>query len=205
MGWGDCGTDSEGRPIGYVFPATCDHPGCNEEIDRGLSYACGDMHGTTFAGCEGYFCEKHRQNTVIISADEVETAYETVCDSCARQLLASGEWVEDIEEGLIVRNFNLITHLRRQREFSLTTFGPGYSTGRILDHIRKELTEIESAPKDLEEWIDLIMLACDGAWRAGYSPEQITGMLERKLTKNEQRDWPDWREADPNKAIEHIK
>lgn len=45
MGWGNCGRDRRGRPIGYMFPATCDHPDCLEEIDRGLSFACGDMHG----------------------------------------------------------------------------------------------------------------------------------------------------------------
>jgi len=59
MGWADCGTDSEGRPIGYAFPATCDHPGCDTKIDRGLSYACGNMHGNTNFGCEGYFCTEH--------------------------------------------------------------------------------------------------------------------------------------------------
>src|SRR5690242_1453939 len=59
MGWGDCGTDSKGRPIGYVHEATCDHPGCEEKIDRGLAYACGGMHGTGEGGCEGYFCYKH--------------------------------------------------------------------------------------------------------------------------------------------------
>lgn len=59
MGWGNCGTDSKGRPIGYVFEATCDHPGCTAEIDRGLSYACGGMHGQNDGDCEGYFCGKH--------------------------------------------------------------------------------------------------------------------------------------------------
>ena len=34
MGWGNCGTDSQGRPIGYIFEAICDHPGCKEKIDR---------------------------------------------------------------------------------------------------------------------------------------------------------------------------
>lgn len=63
MGWGNCGTDSKGRPIGYVHAATCDHPGCDAKIDRGLSYACGQMHGEGGAkfdhGCEGYFCGQH--------------------------------------------------------------------------------------------------------------------------------------------------
>lgn len=59
MGWANCGKDSKGRPIGYAHAATCDEPGCEKEIDRGLSYACGNMHGETEYGCEKYFCEKH--------------------------------------------------------------------------------------------------------------------------------------------------
>lgn len=59
MGWSSCGTDSTGRPIGYAHPATCDHPGCDITIDRGLSYACGGEHGETEYSCEGYFCRHH--------------------------------------------------------------------------------------------------------------------------------------------------
>lgn len=59
MGWGNCGVDSIGRPIGYVHPATCDHDGCEAVIDRGLSYACGGMHGDGTCSCEKYFCSKH--------------------------------------------------------------------------------------------------------------------------------------------------
>lgn len=44
MGWADCGVDSNGRSIGYAFDAICDHPECSEQIDLGLSYACGGMH-----------------------------------------------------------------------------------------------------------------------------------------------------------------
>lgn len=61
MGWANCGEDKNGRPIGYAHEATCDHPGCEEEIDRGLAYACGGMHGDN-DGCEGYFCEEHRSH-----------------------------------------------------------------------------------------------------------------------------------------------
>jgi len=63
MGWANCGFDSKGRPIGYAHAATCDHPGCDVKIDRGLAYACGQMHGEGGAkydeGCEGYFCPAH--------------------------------------------------------------------------------------------------------------------------------------------------
>ena len=58
MGWAYCGTDSRGRDIGYGIRATCDHPGCSAEIDRGLGYACGGMHGDS-GGCEKYFCPEH--------------------------------------------------------------------------------------------------------------------------------------------------
>ena len=63
MGWAHCGTDSEGRYIGYAIVATCDEPGCEAEIDRGLAYACGGMHGDGGLkgdwGCEKYFCPEH--------------------------------------------------------------------------------------------------------------------------------------------------
>lgn len=59
MGWAYCGTDSNGRDIGYGVEATCDHPGCNEIIDRGLAYACGGWHGETEYACEKYFCGEH--------------------------------------------------------------------------------------------------------------------------------------------------
>lgn len=98
MGWGDCGEDSKGRPIGYVHEATCDHPGCDKKIDRGLSYACGDMHGETEYGCEKYFCSEHRENIV-----EDEGDFNHICDGCKKELIDSGEWVEHPEEGTIIR------------------------------------------------------------------------------------------------------
>jgi hypothetical protein len=60
MGWGRCGTDSRGRPIGYYYAARCDEPGCRAKIDRGLAYVCGGMHGGDENGCGEYFCSEHR-------------------------------------------------------------------------------------------------------------------------------------------------
>lgn len=99
----------------------------------------------------------------------------------------------------------LIAHLVRQRAFSERTFGPGARTFGVLDHIRKELREIEDKPSDLSEWIDVVILAFDGAWRAGHTPEAIVAELLRKQTKNEARQWPDWRTAPADKAIEHVR
>ena len=99
----------------------------------------------------------------------------------------------------------LIAHLYRQRAWSRATFGPGMRTKGVCDHIRKELREIEESPGDLEEWVDVVLLALDGAWRCGATPEEIAAKIAAKQSKNELRDWPDWRTQDPDKAIEHVR
>ena len=99
---------------------------------------------------------------------------------------------------------DLIQHIERQREFSINTFGPGERAAGIVAHIRSELSEIEKAPDDVEEWIDVVMLALDGAWRAGHSSQDIANALTAKLVKNENRNWPDWRNYREGEAIEHI-
>lgn len=102
--------------------------------------------------------------------------------------------------------FDLIEHIKRQIEFSKKTYGPGNRWDGVTDHIEKELYEIRVAEgSDLVEWIDVIILAIDGAWRAGFQPEEIVAALVAKQTKNESRKWPDWRTAEPGKAIEHIR
>jgi SOS-response transcriptional repressor LexA len=110
-----------------------------------------------------------------------------------------------IPDGPGVDCVDLVDHLRRQQEFSRRTFGPGRNTAALLDHIRKELVEIEAAPTDLIEWIDVVLLALDGAWRAGWSPEEIAAALEAKQALNETRKWPDWRTAEPGRAIQHVE
>lgn len=107
--------------------------------------------------------------------------------------------------------YPLIAHLVRQIAFSQRAFGPGLRTGGILDHIAKELKEVAEKPHDLNEWIDVAMLALDGAWRHanrdGVTNEeiaqQVVDTLQAKLAKNEKRDWPDWRLLGEDKAIEH--
>lgn len=96
-------------------------------------------------------------------------------------------------------------HLQHQREWSEATFGPGPRAKGVIDHIRKELCEIEADPGDLAEWIDVATLALDGAWRSGHSPDQTIAQIIAKQAKNERREWPDWRTADPDAAIEHVR
>jgi hypothetical protein len=104
-----------------------------------------------------------------------------------------------------IETFDMLAFLRRQRVFSEKAFGPAFRYKGIKKHIEKELDEIEREPFDLEEWIDVVLLALDGAWRSGHTPEQILSMLEFKLTKNEGRDWPDYRTLGEDEAIEHIE
>lgn len=108
----------------------------------------------------------------------------------------------------MIRNgavFNLIEHLYRQREWSELTFGPGDRTSGTIDHIRKELIEIEADPHDLEEWIDVILLALDAAWRLGNTPEEVAHAIATKQSINEHREWPDWRTIPTDKAVEHVR
>lgn len=102
-------------------------------------------------------------------------------------------------------HFDFAAHLAHQAKWSESTFGPGARTAGVCDHIRKELLEIEADPLDLKEWVDVVILALDGAWRCGGSPQQIIDGIVAKQAKNEGRNWPDWRTADPTKAIEHLR
>jgi len=82
---------------------------------------------------------------------------------------------------------NLRTYIREHIRWSQKTFGEGAFSTRPVNHIRKELDELFAKPTDLEEWIDVIILALDGAWRAGYNAADIVKMLMAKLKKNQSR------------------
>lgn len=58
MGYAVYMNDKQGRWCGYGVPAYCDHPKCNEEIDRGMGHVCGEPLQDQF-GCGMYFCSKH--------------------------------------------------------------------------------------------------------------------------------------------------
>lgn len=96
-------------------------------------------------------------------------------------------------------------HLAAQRAWSLQTFGPGERLDGVLDHLAKELVEVRANPEDVTEWIDIVILAFDGAWRSGHEPEEIIAAYHSKMEKNCNRTWPDWRTADPDRAIEHVR
>ncbi|MGN7803152.1 dATP/dGTP pyrophosphohydrolase domain-containing protein [Ensifer sp. 22521] len=95
------------------------------------------------------------------------------------------------------------TYYERQIEWSRETFGPALRTKGVLDHIRKELGEIEQEPHDLSEWVDVVILAMDGFWRHGGNAADLLPALLAKQQKNMARTWPDWRSMSEDRAIEH--
>lgn len=97
---------------------------------------------------------------------------------------------------------NLREYLQRHKNWSLSTFGSGRRTEGLCKHITKELHEIRKEPNDLMEWIDVIILAFDGAWRAGYTPTQIINALVQKQAINFQRQWNHASDSEPT---EHVR
>ncbi len=79
-----------GRDVGYAVPASCDHPGCTEIIDRGLAYVCGEAPGVGEHGCGLFFCDTHRTYTYFGKGKEElpdtdDDAFAAVCARCAQQ------------------------------------------------------------------------------------------------------------------------
>lgn len=113
---------------------------------------------------------------------------------------------------------DLKQHLIRQMAFSHATFGPGERTAGVIDHIRRELKEVEAANGEAAEWVDVVILALDGLTRRlaysggdsvrrdpNFVADTACRMIEGKQTRNEERTWPDWRTQSKDKAIEHVR
>ena len=87
--------------------------------------------------------------------------------------------------------------------WSERTFGPGDKYAGVVEHIRRELAEIERNPADLEEWVDVVMLAMDGAFRSAKADgAAFWAAFRAKAAKNEARQW-----APPDAAgvVEHVR
>lgn len=111
---------------------------------------------------------------------------------------------------------DLAQHLIRQMAFSHATYGPGERTKGVVEHIRKELIEILDANGEASEWVDVVILALDGLTRRlAYvngdrrDPQEVAdiacSMIVGKQSRNEARDWPDWRTQSQDRAIEHVR
>lgn len=98
---------------------------------------------------------------------------------------------------------DILSYFERQIAWSRETFGPALRTKGVIDHIKKELLEIERDPRDLSEWVDVVILAMDGFWRHGGKASDLLPALLEKQRKNMARTWPDWRTMSEDQAIEH--
>lgn len=98
---------------------------------------------------------------------------------------------------MLKQSFDLYAWLRQHILWSMETFGDGARTEGLCKHIEKECNEVRASPNDIMEWIDIIILACDGAWRAGYSAREICLALQQKQLINQERQWVRTPENEP--------
>lgn len=99
--------------------------------------------------------------------------------------------------------FDLVAFFDAKVAWSRATFGPGHRRG-VIDHIRSELAEIDACPSDLTEWIDVVLLAMDGASRsAGADGVAFVAAMIEKQRRNECRTWPS--DVPPDAETHHVE
>ena len=83
----------DGRFGGYMVPAYCDHPDCNEEIHRGVGYVCGGAPDGGEYGCGLHFCEEH------LSYAEIDDEVYQLCECCHHNSQHDdlSEWLANFE------------------------------------------------------------------------------------------------------------
>jgi len=116
--------------------------------------------------------------------------------------------------------------------WSKKTFGPteNRSIDGVIEHIRKELDEVQEAAKELTEnqsspvgsfsgaverqkltsqftleVADIIILAMELAHVMGVGASHMCAMLTKKQDVNSMREWPDIDDQEPGKPIEHVR
>ena len=79
---------------------------------------------------------------------------------------------------------------------------PSRNMRSILNHLRKEIAELEEAPDDIMEFADCFMLLFDAASYQGLHMSDIWRAMGEKLEINKARKW-----GKPNSEgfVEHIK
>lgn len=132
-------------------------------------------------------------------------AHSNTVEEATNEDMITWDKEEDRRRNRRVEQFDLVQFMREKNAWSLLTFGPGKQTAGVIAHIRSELTEIEANPDDVVEWCDVILLALDGAYRAGFTPSQVVNALIEKQSKNTRRQWPDWRTKKEGEFSSHVK
>jgi len=75
-----------------------------------------------------------------------------------------------------------------------------------LVSLKDTLTKLLDQPDSLELWRHAIFLSMVGYVQLNEgSTNEMLMQLFAKQRKNFNRDWPDWRKSDPDKAVEHVR
>lgn len=76
---------------------------------------------------------------------------------------------------------------------------PRWSNGGIIEHIRRELTELEEDPMSGEEMADIVILLCHLAYEHDVN---LMDAIKVKHVINQHRTWG---EPDAQGVVEHVK
>lgn len=118
--------------------------------------------------------------------------------------------------GPSARTFGILDHIRRElaevaaahQEFERerAIFRVQWDSRARPDLLHKIMGRVVTAhAAELGEWVDVIILALDGALRSGADPQEILDAVLAKQAANEARPWPDWRTMSEEEAIEHVR
>ncbi|MCP1674374.1 hypothetical protein J2T57_001476 [Natronocella acetinitrilica] len=122
-------------------------------------------------------------------------------DGAWRAGLSAAEVLLLLGAGGMAASRDLVTYLTVAGVDAAELEEPG--ARRRLEEIAQRLEA--AAAGDRPAWVSGARHALCGALAAGHKPGAVAGALNWKLARNEARDWPDWREADPDRAIEHLR
>jgi len=111
---------------------------------------------------------------------------------------------ESKRQELLATEIRTFTDLvNRQRAWSTAQFGETVPIDRILNHITEEVAEVKAEPGTLHNWIDIVLLAFDGAWRAGHSPKEVVQAIQDVQVRNIMREWLDTKDLLPGQPNSH--
>lgn len=127
-------------------------------------------------------------------------------DGAWRSIRGQGPDLTETEIAVLIHE----GHMMRQGQAMTAT------PSTILSLVEAQIGNIADDPNNEPgKWLMLSVYATLGLVYAlmekdaELSPQQAANlsmdMILAKQAKNEARDWPDWRTADPDKAIEHVK
>lgn len=115
-----------------------------------------------------------------------ESSPETI--AAAEELATSLKGWSNRKHELVEVPFDLARFFDEKAAWSRGEFGVEYAG--VLGHLEKEFKEVSAKPSDLEEWVDIVLLALDGASRhAGATGEEFVVALQAKQQKNRARRW----------------